>query len=67
LSTPGIEYKRPCEIDTIPVSQTNALWQNLENAIEVGLLLLTIDFDTYWDYTVCRYSNDQISWWSWKH
>jgi len=30
----------------------------------VDLLLLTNDFDTYWDYIVCRYSNDQISWWA---
>jgi len=30
---------------TLPLSQTNLLWHNLQNA--VGLLLLTIDFETH--------------------
>jgi len=33
----------------------------------VGLLLLTIDFDTYTETTLSRYSNGEICWWVWKH
>jgi len=37
----------------LPVSQTNLLWLNLENAIlSSRFAALTIDFHTYWDYTV---------------
>jgi len=33
----------------------------------VGLLLLTMNLDTYSVTARSKYSNDRICWWVWKH